>query len=232
MRERGLRAASDYENTSTPNSDNKQYEPTNSHVVYYGINTDWYTPTYDKKDYFLWLGRWHEVRGYRMMIDIAKRTGINLIMAGEHPDRERFEYQRNCAYEALELAANVPNIKFEWLPPDPNHHEAKRALYQGAKAFINTVQFQEPFGLQQAEALACGTPVIGTRMGALPEVIQHGLTGYICDNNIKDFQVAINMIDRIDPKICREQAVSRFDRKIMAKAYLAEYEFAKNGVVW
>ena len=185
-----------------------------------------------KKIFFLWLGRWHEVRGYRMIIDIAKKTGINLIMAGEHPDRERFDHQKQCAYEAIDLASGVPNIKFEWLPPDPHHHIVKRELYRQAKAFINTVQFQEPFGIQQPEVLACGTPVIGTRFGALPEVITNGITGYICDNNIESFATAINMIDKINPKDCREHAVMRFDRHIMAKSYLAEYEFIMSGLSW
>jgi len=233
MRDRALRGATDYENTPTPNANTKVYKPIkNAHVVYAGINTNWYVPTYNKKGYFLWLGRWHEVRGYRMAIEIAKKTGINLIMAGEHPDREKFEYQRNCVYEALDLASGFSNINFEWLPPDPYHHERKRELYQGAIALLNTVQFQEPFGLQQPEAMACGTPVIGNRFGALSETITNGVTGYLCDNSINDFEIAIKMINKIDPKICREHAVLRFDRDQMAKSFLAEYELVTNGVVW
>ena len=233
MKERGMRGATDYENTPTPDFSGKTYKPIkDAHVVFDGINTDWYVPTYNKKDYFLWLGRWHEVRGYRMAIDIAKEAGIKLIMAGEHPDREKFEYQKNCAYQAIDLATDLPNISFEWLPPDPNHHKVKRVLYQEAKALINTVQFQEPFGLQQPEAMACGTPVVGTRYGALQETIANGVTGYLCENNTQDFIRAINMIGNIDPKICREHAVMRFDRHIMAKAYLAEYKAVINGAIW
>lgn len=233
MKDRALRGATDYEGTATPNAISKTYKPIkDAHVVYAGINTNWYTPNYNKMDYFLWLGRWHEVRGYRMAIEIAKKTGIYLIMAGEHPDREKFEYQKNCVYEALELAEGVPNIKFEWLPPDPHHHERKRELYRGAKALINTVQFQEPFGLQQPEAMACGTPVIGNRFGALPETITNGITGYLCNNTIEDFEIAIKMIDKVDPKTCREHAVMRFDRDVMAKSFLAEYELVINGNTW
>ena len=232
MRDRGLRGATDYEKTPTPNANSKKYSPIdNAHVVYAGINTDWYTPTYNTKDYFLWLGRWHEVRGYKTVIEIAKRTGIKLIMAGNHPDREQFEYQKKCAYEAIDLSCGISNIKFEWLPIDPHHHDAKRDLYRSAIALINPVQFQEPFGLQQPEAMACGIPVIGSRIGALPETITNGITGYVCDT-IKDFEIAIKMIDRIDNKTCREHAVSRFDRHIMAKSFIAEYELVKNGIVW
>ena len=233
MKERALRGSTDYENTPTPDVVTKKYESIKSaHVIHNGINTDWYSPAYNKKDYFLWLGRWHGVRGYKMIIDIARQTGINLIMAGEHPDRERFDYQRQCVYEAIDLASDLTNVKFEWLPPDPHHHYRKRELYRETRALINTVQFQEPFGLQQPEAMACGTPVIGTRFGALQETIKHGITGYICDNTIKDFAIAIKMIDDIDPKVCREYAVSQFDRHIMAKAYLAEYKAVISGARW
>jgi glycosyltransferase involved in cell wall biosynthesis len=234
MKARALRGASDYENLKLPNfkCDEKWKPLKDAHVVHCGINTDWYTPTYDKKDYFLWLGRWHEARGYREAIALAKCTGINLIMAGEHPDREVSQYQRNCAYQALDISADIPNIKFEWLPPDPDHHDRKRELYRGARALINTVQFHEPFGLQQPEAMACGTPVIGTNLGALSETITNGVTGYICDNTIEDFAQAIKLIDNIDPKICREHAAMRFDRHVMTKAYLAEYYSVINGKIW
>lgn len=233
MRSRGLRGATDYENTPMPDFGGKPFIPIkDARVVYYGINTDWYTPTYDKKDFFLWLGRWHNVRGYHMAIELAKKTGINLIMAGEHPDRELFDYQKHCVLEAIELAKDVPNIKFEWLPPDPDHHTKKRELLRQAKAYLCTTQFCEPFGLTQAEALACGTPIIATNYGSMPEIITNGITGYICENNIKDFSIALKMIGNIDPETCREHAVLRFDRKVMAKAYLAEYEAVINGRNW
>ncbi len=233
MKQRGLRGATDYENTPFPNQAGPPQTPIKgAHVVYYGIDTDFYTPTYKKGNYFLWLGRWHTIRGYHLAIQLAKETGAEIVMAGEHPDREVSAYQKACSLEAVRLAADLPNIHFEWLPADPYHHEAKRELIQGAKALLFPVQFQEPFGLMQPEALACGTPVIATNFGSVPEIISHGSTGFIVDNTVQGFAQALDLVNDIQPAICRSHAVNRFDRHIMAKNYLKEYELVMNGVTW
>lgn len=232
-RDRVIRGATDYEGTPTPDLAGANGYPVKEvRVVNGGIDTNWYTPTYDKKNFLLWVNRWHPAKGYKMAIDIAKKTGLELVMAGEHPDNEMFEYQKQCALEAIELAKGVPNIKFEWLPLDPNHHIAKRELYRRAKALLYTVQFCEPFGLSQVEALACGTPVIGINYGSVSEVVQDSITGYVRENNLDSLFAAISMIDNINPKICREQAVCRFDIKVMAKNYLTQYEYIINGGGW
>ncbi len=233
MKQRGLRGATDYENSPTPNVAGPNQPPIlDAHIVYLGIDTDLYAPNYHKKNYFLWLGRWNPVRGYRLAIQLAKETGIELVIAGEHPDREVCMYQRSCCFEALDLAKDCPNIHFEWLPADPHHHEAKIKLIQNTKALLFPVQFQEPFGLMQPEALSCGTPVIGTNFGSVPEVIEHGKTGYVVENNVEAFKVAINNIDYINPIVCREQALKRFDRHVMAKNYIKEYRKIIAGESW
>jgi glycosyltransferase involved in cell wall biosynthesis len=233
MKRRGLRGATDYEGTSTPDAAGSPQTPIkDAHVVYYGIDTDFYTPTYNKENFFLWFGRWHPVRGYEVAIDIAKRTGVELIMAGEHPDREDDTYLKNRCLDALKLAKGIPNIHFEWLPADPYHHEAKRDLIRRAKALLFPVQFQEPFGLMQPESLACGTPVIGTNLGSVPEVIEDSITGYVVDNSFAGFSEALKKIDNIIPAVCRSQAVKRFDRHVMAEAYIKEYQFVIDGMEW
>jgi FkbM family methyltransferase len=233
QRERGLRGATDYENTPWPDYAGPTTPPIKeAHVVHDGIDTDFYVPTYEKGNYFLFLGRWAWVRGYALAIEVARQTGIELVMAGEHPDREATEYQKNCALDAIRLAEGLPNVHFEWLPPDPDHHTAKRHLIQGAKALLFPVQFQEPFGLMQPESLACGTPVIATRFGSVPEILVDGVTGYIVENNVPGFTDALSKIDKIKPAICREQAVRRFDYRVMAKNYLKEYEIVLNGGSW
>jgi len=233
MRDRALRGATDYENTPTPNSGGKIHKTIkDAHVVYGGIDTKWYTPTYQKENFFLWMNRWHEAKGYKVAIDLAIKTGINLVMAGEHPDNEMFDYQKQCALEAVKLAEGHSNIKFEWLPLDPEHHLVKRDLYRRAKALLYTVQFQEPFGLSQTEALACATPVIGINFGSVPEVITDGLTGYVRRNNIDDLIKAIYQINNIDILNCRSEAVKRFSREVMAQSYIKEYNSIINGNSW
>lgn len=229
-RDRVIRGVTDYEGTLTPDlAGNNGYPVKDVFVVNGGIDTNWYTPTYDKRNFLLWMNKWNPTRGYKMAIEIAKKTGLELVMAGEHPDNEMFEYQKQCALEAIELSKGYPNIKFEWLPLDPNHHTAKRELFRQAKALLYTVQFCEPFGLSQAEALSCGTPVIGINYGSVSEVIQDGITGYVRENNLDDLSDAVSMINNIDPRVCRDQAVRRFDIKVMAQNYLTQYKNIING---
>lgn len=234
MRDRALRGATDYENTPTPDMGGKPHRPLkDAHIIYGGVDTNYYTPTtYQKEDFFLWMNRWHPAKGYSVAIELAKKTGMNLILAGEHPNNEVFEYQKNCALEAVTLANGCANIKFAFLPPDPDHHTAKIDLYRKAKALLYTGQFQEPFGLSQAEALACGTPVIGINFGSVPEVVTDKLTGYVVNNNIDELAQAVKNIDKIDPRVCRTEAVRRFDRNVMALSYIKEYQQIISGKSW
>jgi glycosyltransferase involved in cell wall biosynthesis len=232
-RDRVLRGATDYENTPTPDMAGPAQVPVKeAHVVHGGIDTDFYTPTYNKKDFFLWMNRWHPAKGYKQAIEIAKSTGLKLVMAGEHPDNERFEFQKNCALEAIELAKGHPNISFSFLPKDPDHHTAKRELYRQAKALLYTVQFNEPFGLSQVEALACGTPVIGNNYGSVSELIENGMTGFVRTNDNQALIKAIDMVDVIKPETCRRIAVEKYDRIVMAKSYLQEYNNVMTGKGW
>jgi glycosyltransferase involved in cell wall biosynthesis len=178
------------------------------------------------------MNRWHRAKGYHLAIDLARRTGIELVLAGEHPDREMFEHQRLCALEAVEMAKDLPNVSFVWLPPDPDHHTTKRRLYRRAKALLYTVQFQEPFGLSQAEALACGTPVVGTNFGSVPEVVEDGVTGRVVSNDLDGLTGGVADVLQISNELCRSRAIERFDRRVMARNYLAEYQRVLRGETW
>lgn len=232
-RQRVLKGETDYVNTLTPDLAGPNGRPVEDcHTVYGGIDTSFYTPKYDKSDYHLWLGRWHPVRGYKMAIDLAKKTKLNVVLAGEHPDNELFQNQKDYCKEAMELAKGHSNIDFYFLPPDPDHHFHKIKLYQEAKSFLYTVQFHEPFGLSQVESLACGTPVIATNYGSCPEIINHGSTGFICENNVDSFADALYKVNKISPELCRKNAVQRFDQHVMAKSYLKEYQAILDGKSW
>lgn len=231
-RDRVLRGATDFEGTETPDLAGHTGRPVaEAHVVHGGVDTDFYTPYYEKKDYFLWLGRWHSARGYRLAIDLARKTGINLIMSGEHPDNEVFASQRSTALDAVRYADGLKNVTFRYLPPDPHHHTAKLKLLQEAKGFLMFPKFQEPFGLSQVEALSCGTPVIGTRYGSVPEVIDKGV-GIVCNDSIDELTEAVECIGNIDYKECRKRAVESFDSIVMAKNYLQQYQIIIDGNGW
>lgn len=222
-REKGLLGQTDYHGTVNEAMGGPAQLPLKeAHVVYLGIDTDFYSPTYRKENFFLWMGRWHPIRGYKEAIQIAKNTGVKLVLAGEHPDNEEFASQRECAMEAEKLAQGCPNIEIVWLPADPAHHLIKRQLLQAAQAFLYTVQFHEPFGLSQVEALACGTPVIAPNMGSCPEIIKHNKTGLIVSSQAT-WEEALDRVNLINVRYCRKDAVNRFDRNVMAKNFLEEY---------
>lgn len=236
MRQRGMRGACDYENTRFSQwMDCGQPAIRDAKVVYGGINCDLYNDVDQgtkKKDFYLWMNRWHPAKGYAMAIEFGLQTGAEVVMAGEHPDNETYEFQRDCANEAVRMAKGASNIHFEFLPGDPRHHTRKRQLYCEAKALLYTVQFHEPFGLSQVEALASYTPVVGTRMGSVPEVIDNGVTGVVCDNDLKSLVEAVELSKNILPSNCRTVAVERFSRMVMAQNYLKLYRDVIEGRSW
>jgi len=225
-RERMLKGWTDYHGTPTPDLAGPDGPGiSDAHVVYNGIDTDFYCPgDTPKGNHWLWLGRWHPVRGYKMAIDIARATGIELVMCGEDPSYMMWEAEKQCAREAVAYADGLSNVRFEYLPPDPDHHTAKREQYRRAKAFLLPTQFQEPFGLQQVEALACGTPVLSTDYGSMPEL---GIA--VCVHNaLASFIAAVNGWQTVGGP----HSAARFDRSVMARNYLKEYERVIGGEKW
>jgi glycosyltransferase involved in cell wall biosynthesis len=236
MRGRGMRGASDYEGTNFRMwQDDHQPPISDARVVEGGIDCDLYNDPSKgtkKENFLLWMNRWHPAKGYMMAIDVARETGAEVVLAGENPDNETYGFQADCAREAVKAAEGMGNVHFEFLPGDPNHHEKKREMYRRAKALLYTVQFHEPFGLAQVEALASYTPVIGTRMGSVPEVINDEFTGFVVDNDVKAVCQAVGRINQINPDLCRAAAVSRFSRMVMAQNYLALYKEILEGGGW
>lgn len=232
-RERVLRGATDYEGTETPDLAGHTGKPIKeAHIVHGGIDSNFYSFEPNKDNYFLWMGRWHPARGYKQFIELATISPhLQFVMAGEHPDNELFEYQKNCALEAINLTKNIPNIQIDFLPKASEaHHLAKLNLYQKAKAFIYCVKFQEPFGGMQIESLLCGTPVIGNNYGSVPELIIPDV-GFVC-NNLQELYEGCHSIDKINPQACRDHAVTNFDSKVMAQNYLNEYYKVLAGESW
>ena len=198
-----------------------------AHVAYNGIDTDFYCPgDTPKASHWLWLGRWHPVRGFKLAIDIARATGIELVMCGEDPRYMRWASEQRCAAEAFAYAGGLPNVRFEYLPPDPDHHTAKREQYRMAKAFLLPTQFAEPFGLQQVEATACGTPVLSTDYGSMPEL---GLAEVV-HNGLADFVEAVRSIESGRAFVAKDASI--FTRRAMAERCLVEYQQVIDGKGW
>jgi glycosyltransferase involved in cell wall biosynthesis len=159
----------------------------------------------------LFFGRIHPDKGAREAIDVAKATGRRLLMAGIVQDEG---YHR----EQVEPLIDGDQIRYD----GPLGGEARVRALGGAKALLHLINFDEPFGLSVAEALACGTPVIATNRGSMPELIEHDVTGLLVNNSAEAIE-AIGHLGGIDRAACRRAAEQRFSVDRMADEYLALY---------
>lgn len=169
-------------------------------------------PFVRKKDHYLaFLGRIRAEKGCHLAIALAQRSGWPLKLAGRIDDRHFFQTQiepqlgRGVEYVG---EVNVPE---------------KAELLAHARALIFPVQWEEPFGLVVIEALACGTPVIAMPRGGLPEIIRHGVDGFLVDD-MDGMLRALDQLDTIDPEICRRRVEEAFSRSAMATRYQELYQ--------
>jgi glycosyltransferase involved in cell wall biosynthesis len=105
---------------------------------------------------------------------------------------------------------------------------AKNELLGGAAAMLFPIEWEEPFGIVMAEALACGTPVIGMRRGAVPEVIEDGQTGFVCDS-VDEMVQAVARLPELQRNRCRAAAEERFSSQVIVDQYEQLYRDALNG---
>ena len=179
-------------------------------TIHHGIAIDEFPFDPDGGDGLLFFGRIHPDKGAKEAIDAARRSGLPLDMYGIVQDQGYFD-----ALVAPELDDNI-----RYHGPVGGTDRA-RALGK-ARALLHLINFDEPFGLSVAEAMACGTPVVATRRGSMTELIEHGRTGFLVD----DVEAAVRAIDRIgelDRAAVRRHAIEHFSVERMADDYIALY---------
>jgi glycosyltransferase involved in cell wall biosynthesis len=162
-------------------------------------------------DDLLFFGRIHPDKGAAEAIKAARATGHCLRMAGIIQDEH---------YYAREVAPHIDGERVLFNGPIGGAART-RALGQ-AKALLHLIGFEEPFGLSVIEAMACGTPVIAYNRGSMPELIEHGVTGFLVDT-FEQAIAAIGRIGEIDRRACRRAVEARFTVEHMAERYLALY---------
>jgi glycosyltransferase involved in cell wall biosynthesis len=170
----------------------------------------------DKGDYLLFLGRMSPDKGAHRAVTIAVESGLPLKIAGKNAEPAEREY-----FDSLVRPHLGPTIEYVG---EVSHGE-KVELLQHARATLFPIEWEEPFGLVMIESLACGTPVIATRWGAVPEVIDNGRTGVIVD----DWRLtadALEEADQLDPVVMRRDVELRFSPERMVSDYVAAYEHA------
>jgi glycosyltransferase involved in cell wall biosynthesis len=106
--------------------------------------------------------------------------------------------------------------------------DGKRELLASAAALLNPISWREPFGMAMLESLACGTPVVGCPQGAAPEIVEHGVTGFLGDTDAELINGLLSL-DQIDRRACREHASRRFSIERMVEGYVRVYEGRRGG---
>ena len=167
-------------------------------------------------DYLLFLGRMSWEKGCHRAVAVARETGLPLKIAGkmqEPPEQEYFD-----EFVAPHLGPDI-----EYLG-EVNHGQ-KVELLQDARVTLFPIEWEEPFGLVMIESMACGTPVIATRWGAVPEVVEHGRSGIVVDH-FREIPAALEVSDALDPLECRRYVEERFAPERMVADYVDAYRAA------
>jgi glycosyltransferase involved in cell wall biosynthesis len=185
-------------------------------TVYNGIDPNDY-PFVDKPQdppYLAFLGRFSPEKGPQHAIAIAKQTGWRLKMAGkvDAVDSEFFE---------KEIAPQIDGQQIQFLG-EINHAE-KTELFGNAAITLFPITWQEPFGLVMIESMATGTPVIGMNLGSVPEVIAHGVTGFVCQT-YEEMAAMLPKALELNRRTCREYVENQFSVIQMVNGYEAVYE--------
>ena len=178
-------------------------------TVLHGIDMNGFTFRKDPEDYLLFLGRFTEGKGVLQAIEIAKRVDMRLILVAAEG-----------AYYREHVAPHVDGRRIVYY--GEADFAAKVALYGGARALLYPIQAGEPFGLVLAEAMACGTPVAALDRGAVREIVDNGVTGFIFEN----LEQMVNDLSRVldlDRQAVRDRAVFRFGAARMVDEYIAVY---------
>lgn len=160
----------------------------------------------------VFLGRIEPIKGPHIAIEVAIRTGKKLIIAGNIPDEHQHYFK-----EIIKPKLNT-EIKYIGAVNDVE----KNKLLGTALVFLMPIEWDEPFGIVMAEAMACGTPVIGFNRGSVPEIIINGKNGYQCTNcdQMIDYVKKIHEISRMD---VRKDAEQRFSSEVIIQQYINLY---------
>lgn len=204
-------------------------------AVHNAIEVDKFPFKKNKQNYYITLARFTADKGQHVAAKFAAKTKKRLRMAGVvagigSNQKLLFElanplstYRRNEEFryysdKVLPYILRYPRITYA----GNLSGQRKMRFISEAKALLFPIQWEEPFGMAVIEALACGTPVVAMNRGAMPEIIEHGKTGFLA-NNEKEFFEYAERVDEIDPAACRKSVEERFSADAMAAKYLDRY---------
>ncbi len=161
----------------------------------------------------VFLGRVEPIKGTHNAISLAKATNKKLVIAGNIPTEYHWYFEEEIK----------PHINDQISYIGPVNDVQKNDLLKSASAFLMLIEWEEPFGIVMAEALACGTPIIGTPCGAVTEIVQEGVNGFI-GKTLNEWIIAVNKVKSLDRRNSRSAAEERFSSEVIAKEYLKLYQ--------
>ncbi len=162
-----------------------------------------------KGDYALFLGRYAPYKCAHLAVQAAHEAGIPLVLAGKCSEPSEKVYFETCVRPLLTDTDHVFGEA---------DAASKRKLLGGARCLLFPIQWEEPFGIVMIEAMACGTPVVALRGGAVPEVVVDGVTGFVCDRP-EELATAIRQVGTLDPAACRRHVMAHFDVSALGYGY-------------
>lgn len=184
-------------------------------VIHHGLTPARYPAQIEDGRALAHIGRYAWDKGTHLAIDVARAASLPITLAGRaHPSDQRYYVEEVLPRLAHPLVSEVGEVD----------HEAKTNLLRSATALVCPLQWEEPFGLIAIEAMLCGTPVLGFRRGALPEIVDEGVTGYLVDpGDITGLARRAADLRALDRAACARRARQRFDARAMVGAYASLY---------
>jgi glycosyltransferase involved in cell wall biosynthesis len=188
-------------------------------VVPNGIDLSKYPLVEHKEDRLAFMGRCNPDKGPALAVDVARRAGLPLTMVTKRAEPAEQRYWDDVVAPRLTGTEEIHEAM---------DHDAKVDLFGRARGLLMPVQWEEPFGLVMAEAMACGTPVVAQPCGAAREVVVDGETGFLRDG-VEAMTEAVGQLGALSPRACRDHVAGRFSAEAMVTGYEAVFEAAVAG---
>ena len=180
-----------------------------SRVIYNGIDLEHFRFNKKGGEHFIWIARMNKHKGVENAIAVCERLNIKLLLAGRIDPTQQEYFEKVIKPHINKKIQYVGELKDSELSD----------FYGNAKALLYPIEWEEPFGLVVAEAMACGTPVIAYKRGSMEELVKNGESGFVIESDIEKLIEAMGKIDQIDRSAVRRQAKDNFSKERMVDEY-------------